>query len=567
MGLFIHKDLTLDEDKVDEGKTSLTNTKQDIKDTSTNIINQIRRINNAKGYSTYVGEIIDTSSFTEYDTACNSVVDELVKEIDSMVKSINDYNNASWIEQDFADIGMALTKFAEGIFSFGEQIIDGVATIVGFIPVNIADAINGNNDASEAFGNWIKKDHVGDFFYDQYENGIFKDMNSIADFSHTSTAASVFKMGGEIAPYIALTVVTGGAAGAGVLALETAMAGVSGVGRKTQEELQSGKQFNQAALSGFKQGAIDAAITYGAGKLAQTVGKAFKAGDKLDDAVKLADKGDDAMKLLDKGDDLLALPEKAGLSNIDDVTRIAADKVDDFEVIGERIAKSGAGEKFYKVKYADGTIDFVNAATGEAANAGKAIDPSKLKAAVGAVDDVASGSSKVARTAAENIDNAASNVTRTAAGSADDAAAAAAKKVETAKNSWQQSKTAYKQAKSLHGRSSPITKNLKTSASVAKTEYKEALKASAEATANSAGKTSKVATKLARAEGALEGTKLYRTVDNFVEKSKFTKALVDPSNTGKAINTVRVAGSLAGAGLIAKNNLNSNIAELQISKC
>ena len=350
MGLFIHKDLTLDEDKVDEGKTSLTNTKQDIKDTSTNIINQIRRINNAKGYSTYVGEIIDTSSFTEYDTACNSVVDELVKEIDSMVKSINDYNNASWIEQDFADIGMALTKFAEGIFSFGEQIIDGVATIVGFIPVNIADAINGNNDASEAFGNWIKKDHVGDFFYDQYENGIFKDMNSIADFSHTSTAASVFKMGGEIAPYIALTVVTGGAAGAGVLALETAMAGVSGVGRKTQEELQSGKQFNQAALSGFKQGAIDAAITYGAGKLAQTVGKAFKAGDKLDDAVKLADKGDDAMKLLDKGDDLLALPEKAGLSNIDDVTRIAADKVDDFEVIGERIAKSGAGEKFYKVK-------------------------------------------------------------------------------------------------------------------------------------------------------------------------------------------------------------------------
>ena len=585
MGLFIHRDLTYKEDDVNNGIEQLKATKNDIKDTSTNIINQIRRINSARGYSEYVGETIDTSSFTEYDNACNEVVDGLIEGINSMVTSINDYNNSSWIEQDFADIGMALTKFTEGIFSFCEQILDGVITIVGFIPVNIIDGINGNNDASTAFGEFIGKDYVGDWFYEQYETGIFKDMNKASDFTHTSTAASVFKMGGEIAPYIALSIVTGGAAGAGALALETAVAGVAGVGRKTQQELQSGKTFNEAAISGFGEGIKDAALTYGAGKLAKAMSasKALKSADNIDDAMRIADKGDDAMKLLDKGDEILALPEKAtavsslddvarvGADKIDDAVRIGADKVDDFTVVGEHVAKDGS--KFVKVKYADGSVDLVNATTGQAANLGKNINPSKLKSVIGSSDEVASGATKVA---AESTDNVAAGTTKvsqtaskTAAGSSDDLAAAA-KKVESTKKTWQETKQAYKAAKKAPTASTAAGKagqknmvsSLKAKTAVAKSDYRQAEKAYSEASAlskaASAGKTGTVATKLAKAEGALEGTRLYRAVDNLVENGKLTSALVNPANSGKLVTAVRGAGVIGAVGERVASNWNAS---------
>lgn len=559
MGLFIHRDLTYDEDGVNNGIEQLKATKNDIKDTSTNIINQIKRINNARGYSEYVGKTIDTSFLTEYDNACNEVVDELIKKINSMVTSINDYNNSSWLEQDLADIGMALTKFAEGIFSFTEQILDGVVTIVGFIPVNIIDGISGNDDASTAFGEFVGKDYVGDWFYEQYENGIFKDINKASDFTHTSTAASVFKMGGEIAPYIALTVVTGGAAGAGALAIETAAAGVAGVGRKTQQELQSGKTFNEAAISGFGEGIKDAALTYGAGKLAKAMSasKALKSADNIDDATKLLDKGDDILALPEKATAVSSLDDvaKAGADKIDDAVRIGADKVDDFTVVGEHVTKDGS--KFVKVKYADGSVDLVSAATGKSA-LGKNIDPSKLKSVIGSSDEVASGATKVSQTAS-----------KTAAGSSDDLAAAA-KKVESTKQTWQQTKQAYKAAKNAPTASTAAGKvgqknmvsSLKTKTAVAKSEYRQAAKAYSEASAlsktASAGKTGTVATKLAKAEGALEGSRLYRAVDNLVENGKLTSALVNPANSGKLVTAVRGAGVIGAVGERVASNWNAS---------
>ena len=157
-------------------------------------------------------------------------------------------------------------------------------------------------------------------YYDWYEKGWLKDMNTAADFSHTSTGAQVFKMGGEIAPYIALSAVTGG----GALAIETTVAGLTGTGRGMQEQLQSGKTFYGALPGALAEGTKDAAITYGAGRLA----KAFAESRYADDALKMTDDADDVARLaLPEGETRLALPEKAGM--YDDATRALAGHTDE----------------------------------------------------------------------------------------------------------------------------------------------------------------------------------------------------------------------------------------------
>ena len=225
-----------------------------------------------------------------------------------MVESIEEYDNASWWEQDLASIGMGFTKLFEGVGTLGENIIDGVAMVAGFTTGWMSE--EWKNDVS----NFIKKDHVGDFFAEQYENGILSEMNDLSNFSHTSDAANICKAAGTVAGYVVLDTFTGGVASITFNAL-------AGAGRKTQEQLQSGKDFYSASLSGFVEGGKDALITYGFQKLNQAtkgVNKAEEAFNKsgaanfADDVVKAADKVDDVVKgAANSADDVVKAADEA----------------------------------------------------------------------------------------------------------------------------------------------------------------------------------------------------------------------------------------------------------------
>lgn len=387
MGLF-KKDLSYDKDSVTTGVQELKSSLDCIKDTASNIATQVGKINGAKGFQEYVtgGASLDGSAFAQYTTGCTDAVNQIIEQINAMGQQIEDYNNSKWYEKLGATFAMAGTKFIEGIATFGEQLVDGCATVVGFATGWM------NEDWKNSVSEFIQKDHVGDFFYDQYENGALKWVNTHSNMSHTSTGANLFKTAGTIAGYAALTAATGGGTAAMM-----GIAFTSGTGRKTQQKLQQGDGFYTAALKGFAEGGKDAAIAWGVSKLNQAAAssKAAKTGSAEDQALanvnkqfdKFAKKyagGDTAkasqiLKDIEKGstnysDDILRGADKYMKANAkfyatdaselshaqkleelaygtkDTLLKRGMDKVDDFTTnVGQKIGNTAVGQKIQTI--------------------------------------------------------------------------------------------------------------------------------------------------------------------------------------------------------------------------
>ena len=513
MGAFGTKDVYCVDDDTFESKIDMLNgTTQYIANTATDLIAEASKINNAKGYQKYVGTAIKTSVFTEYENNCKEKLKGIINQIRELKKAIDDYNNAGFWGQTFADIGMAFSKFTEGILTFGEQLVDGGATILGGVVCFGADLFTGfNSDWDEHLGNWIKEDHIGDMYYDWYEKGWLKDMNTAADFSHTSTGAQVFKMGGEIAPYIALSAVTGG----GALAIETTVAGLTGTGRGMQEQLQSGKTFYGALPGALAEGTKDAAITYGAGRLA----KAFAESRYADDALKMTDDADDVARL--------ALPEKAGM--YDDATRALAGHTDEgASAVKTLVNNSDEGAAAVKTlvnnsdEGAAAVKTIVNNSDEGAAALKTAVNNSDEGAAAlkTAVNNSDEGASAV-KTAINNTDEGAS-AAKTTANHTDD--------VSVSKQKWQDTKAEYKSAKKEDGgyfKRTDETKQLKADSKAAKTEYKQNVQKASETRAqevNNARSDMKTAKKEYKAAKKEDGGYFKRTDETKQLKKDFKTA-------------------------------------------
>ena len=288
-----------DEDKVNESLETLKNATNQVSETAQGFSSALSEIANAsKGYLW-----IDTATLPEMPVQATKTIEEIMQLITAKQTAIEEYNASSWLDKIFGSAGMILTKLGEGIGTAGEQLLDGAATIVGF-GVGLF-----SKDMQSSISQFIEKDHVGDFFYDQYETGILKGINDKSYFSHTSTAANVFKGVGVATGYILTAAATGGVAGAvggsGIAAgaasgvssigVNTVVAGIGGVGSGTQSGLQNNLSFNEAALQGLKQGAIQAGTVFVAGKLADKLSSNLSS-----KSPSIADKGDDVLSSTSK---------------------------------------------------------------------------------------------------------------------------------------------------------------------------------------------------------------------------------------------------------------------------
>lgn len=368
------------ESKVNSAKETLENAKSAISNTATDFSTALSQIVTAsKGYLE-----IDTTTLPQIPEEVNSSIDSMVALIAEKQAMIEEYNDSPWYEKLGASFAMGVTKIGEGIATAGETIIDGGATVVG--------GIGGlfSSDFQDSCAEFIEKDHVGDYFADQYENGGLKWINDKSYFSSTSTAASVFKGVGVATGYVAVAAVTGGGAatlggtgfGAGATAginsigLQAGIAGLGGVGSGTQSGLQSGLSFNEASMQGLKQGAIQAGTVFVAGKVAQNISNKLKgnAGTKSTE-LSVVDNGNNAAnKVASQVDDGINAASK-----VDDGINAASKTVGKsdtvFESAGTFTGKDG--RQWIKIKDAAGKMDMVDPITGETLSNGK-IDLSKV---------------------------------------------------------------------------------------------------------------------------------------------------------------------------------------------
>lgn len=292
-----------DAEKVNSALDTLATAKKKLSSTASEFSSALSEIVTAsKGYLD-----VDTGTLPAIPGEVESSIDELSTMISEKQTEIEEYNASPWYEKLFGSIGMGITKLGEGIATAGEQLVDGCATIVGW-GAGAWDILAGTN-SQDGISDFIEKDHVGDFFADQYENGALKWINDKSIFSHTSTAANVFKGVGVATGYVGVAFLTGGAGAAmggtsiaaggtaaiGSLGVNATIAGLGGLGSGTQSGLQQGMSFGDASLEGAKQGVWQAGTVFAAGKLTQKLASPKTSSSTelslLDDNANLVTKG------------------------------------------------------------------------------------------------------------------------------------------------------------------------------------------------------------------------------------------------------------------------------------
>ena len=148
-----------------------------------------------------------------YPTACQEMIAETITSIQTRAQEVEEYNekyeNASFLEKLGSTAGLFLTKVVEGFASAGEQIVDGFASVIGWGAGLVS------KDAQESIANFIKKDHVGDFFGNLYDT-TFKDMVIKSWASEKGLACNIFKGVGTGIGYAAALYATGYVAGVSV---------------------------------------------------------------------------------------------------------------------------------------------------------------------------------------------------------------------------------------------------------------------------------------------------------------------------------------------------------------
>lgn len=301
----------MDEVGVFDGIDELNFAKTRLSGTEEALAAGVNKIMSAKGFTTYVGTL-SSDVFSSLVTDSLSAIDELIELVTSKQEEIDAYNNASDWDKFWGTAGMISAKAVEGIFATGESIIDGGATLLGW-----GAGLVGANDFQNDVAAFIEKDHVGDFFYEQYETGFLQGINQNSIFKHDSTTASYIKVGGEIVGYI---VVGLGAtqlpflSNLSAIASTAAVSGISGLGEGAEIHLQAGETFQSASAHGAGEALYQAGTAYLGGKVIDKVAnskfmnklstKVFKNGvSYADDGVKLLTNADDKLNLLTTVDD------------------------------------------------------------------------------------------------------------------------------------------------------------------------------------------------------------------------------------------------------------------------
>ena len=308
--------LEYNEALVDESLSLLKKAETEIANTGTNVVSALKTIAGARGANYLdINSMLGAGGLNE---SCIQLIEQTVTGINERVEMVKEYNedyeNAGLFEKLFSSVGLIATKFTEGLFGAGEQIIDGFASATGLI-VGIFD-----KDAKEAIGEFVKKDHVGDFYKGLYDNEL-SDMVKYSYFKEDGLVATAAKIFGTSAGYTAALAVGGGIYGAathvatagagavtsasilnasatgakvlmGSVKAAATIAGIGGLGSGTQAAMLSGKTFDEAIWTGVKTGIIQAGtvlvVDWGIKKISKAWAQ-FKAGNAADDVANAAD--------------------------------------------------------------------------------------------------------------------------------------------------------------------------------------------------------------------------------------------------------------------------------------
>ena len=155
-------------DYLDKAKAKLDGTEADLS-------GAISIVNNARGIQ-YVGSAGTLSTVTSKPAVCISLIENAIKEINTRVTAIVQYNNnyaqAPLWKKLFGTVGMAAAKIGEGFVGAFEDIGDA-ALLIGAWVTKPIDAVF-NTNASEAIINFQKRDLSRELFdwvyYDSFQN-------------------------------------------------------------------------------------------------------------------------------------------------------------------------------------------------------------------------------------------------------------------------------------------------------------------------------------------------------------------------------------------------------------
>ena len=245
-----------DKQRVAESINSLEGLSKQISSLQADMISGLSTIKNARGAANYID--LKESSIDSFIEECDNELNELISNLNYQVQAIEKYqkdqediNSASFIKKACSTVGMVALNLIEGVGSTVESVVDGFASLVGIF--------------SSRAREFVKKDHVGDWFASKYESGLLSSVNKYSYMSYDGTAASVFKGIGSAIPAIVLAFATAGSSLA-VQAIPVALAGVSGLGSKVESELQlENTSYTTIMAKGIFSGAIEGFLTYAIG--------------------------------------------------------------------------------------------------------------------------------------------------------------------------------------------------------------------------------------------------------------------------------------------------------------
>ncbi len=465
--------LAYNETLVDESLSLLKRAESEIANTGTSVVSALSTIAGARGAGYLdMSAMLGAGGLNE---SCIALIEETVSGINARVEMIKEYNedyeNAGFFEKLFSSAGLIAAKFTEGLFGAGEQIVDGFASAAGFV-VGIFD-----KDAKEAIGEFVKKDHVGDYYKNLYD-GALSDVVKYSYFKEDGFVATAAKIFGTSAGYTAALALGGGIYGAatsvatgsavtsasilqssvagakvlmGSVKAAATIAGIGGMGQGTQAAMLSGKTFDEALLTGVKTAAIQAGtvlvVDWGIKKISKAWSnfKSRKAAGAADDIAGAADdaaqaagtaNGPDAptgsggsggaasSKPMQSADDMLNAAGKSADDMADDlikaVERGDISPEDAMAAFNKKCAN--ATTKADKIQWHPDKFQARVDAAGQAAKA--AAGTGGAAQAANAADDVAGAAGKAGANAADDVAGAAG---KTGANAADDVAGAAGK--------------------------------------------------------------------------------------------------------------------------------------------
>jgi len=409
-------ELAINYSKVSATVDGINDAADKIETTKVNFISIIDQINKKQGVADYFSATLPTA---EYEASFDDLKKHVIG-IGTTLKSDADaakaYADASFGEKVFATLGMAAAKTGEGFVSAFEDLGDGVVSLGGFVAANTFGRLTGTKEGiEETVGNFVKTDYSHMMFDKLYYS---TDLAKKSFFTEDSGLAGAFNVVGKSAGYLYMGGALSGSAPAqwlgktklGTKALSmassstwgaTAAAGIGGTGSGTESSLIRGNDFNKAFKDGAVQGAVQAGLAFGAGKLGEGLSKR----NAIKEAQKAVDKADETFKSASDAAKGAKETFKNASEKIDELYEAGAT---DKAIRAQELIRDNADDALRNLDKATKDLDIANKALETAKN-------SKLSSFQGYTDSFTQAGRNFGAHPKETVIGAAKNAGKTAA--------------------------------------------------------------------------------------------------------------------------------------------------------